>query len=195
VGPFGIRHCAQVRSVVQTPLLHTPFAPQSVPFAAFPPESAQTGTPEPHAMTPVWHWFVGEHDSPAMHELQDPLLQTSFVPQLAPFETLVPVSVQVAVPDAHDESPVWQGFAGVHAVFAVHAEQLPLSQTSFVPQLVPFARLLPVAQTGAPDVQTVEPVWQATLGVQTAPAVQGEQVPLSQTVLTPQLVPFGRDAF
>ena len=44
-------------------------------------------------------------------------------------------------------------------------------------------------QTGAPDVQTVVPVWHAKAGVQVAPTVQLLQTPKEQTLFMPQEVP------
>lgn len=72
------------------------------------------------------------------------------------------------------------------------AEQVPALQTSFVPQIVPFAlELGPVSvQTGVPVEQLVEPRSQMLLGVQAAPVAQGSHWPvLLQTSFVPQVVP------
>jgi hypothetical protein len=76
--------------------------------------------------------------------------------------------------------------AGVQLAPATHALQLPLSQTSFHPQVVPFGKSEPVSsQTCVPLEQTVLPTRQSLAGVQNAPAVQGRQLPLSQTSFQP----------
>jgi hypothetical protein len=130
------------------------------------------------------------HATFAVHALQEPLSQTSLVPHVVPFVRLLPVSLQTDTPVEHDVDPVWHGLTGVHAAFAVHALQEPLSQTALVPHVVPLARLVPVSlQTETPVEHDVVPVWQALAGVHETPAVHGAQEPLSQTALAPHTVP------
>ena len=58
-----------------------------------------------------------------------------------------------------------------------------------MPHDVPFARLPFSVQTGAPVVQTVDPVRHGLVGVQVLPAVQAAHVPLLQTMFVPHDVP------
>jgi len=75
----------------------------------------------------------------AVQATQLPLLQTRFVPQVAPFVTL-PLSVQTGAPVVHTIAPVRHGLPATKQLApAVHAEQAPLLQTRFCPQTVPFA--------------------------------------------------------
>jgi hypothetical protein len=85
----------------------------------------------------------------------------------------LPVSWQADTPVEQLVKPVWHVLVGVHATPAVHALHAPLSQTSLVPQLVPFAASLPVSlQTETPVEQLVEPAWQLlSVGVQATPDV------------------------
>jgi hypothetical protein len=94
-------------------------------------------------------------------------------PQAVPFATALPVSWQADTPVEQLVKPVWHVLVGVHATPAVHALHAPLSQTSLVPQLVPFAASLPVSlQTETPVEQLVEPAWQLlSVGVQATPDV------------------------
>ena len=74
---------------------------------------------------------------------------------------------------------------------ALHAPQLPVWQTLFVPQLVPSERNVPASeQTGAPVPQEVVPAWQRVAAVHAAPTVQALHTPPPQTRFVPQLVPF-----
>jgi hypothetical protein len=60
----------------------------------------------------------------------------------------------------------------------------------FVPHEVPFATFPVSAQTEVPVAHDVAPVRHALAGMQLTPAVQDPQVPLLQTLLVPQEVPF-----
>jgi hypothetical protein len=71
----------------------------------------------------------GEQATPAVQETHVPPLQTRLVPQLVPFPTDAPVSVQVAAPLLQLSVPTWQGLAGVQGVPLVQATQLPFEQT------------------------------------------------------------------
>jgi hypothetical protein len=126
--------------------------------------------------------------TPAVHAEHAPSSQTAFVPQVVPF-VATPVSKQADVPVAHDVTPVWQAL-GVHALPATHPTHVPPLHTSFVPHDVPFASAVPSSvHTGTPEVQEVDPVWQAFVGVQVAPVVHALHAPLSQTSFVPQEVP------
>jgi hypothetical protein len=123
-----------------------------------------------------------------VQETQLPPLHTLFVPQEVPVATF-PVSAQTDVPVAHDVAPVRQAFAGVQLTPAVHAPQVPLLHTLFVPQAVPSATFPVSAQTAAPVPQEVAPVRHALAGVQVAPEVQEAHAPLLHTMFIPQEVP------
>jgi hypothetical protein len=103
------------------------------------PVATQFGLPDVQEMVPVWHALPpGMQLAPSVHALQLPLeLQTMLVPQLVPAATGVPVSVQVAPPTPHATMPVWQGFAGLHALPLVQVEQTPTTQIMPEPHGVP----------------------------------------------------------
>ncbi len=93
-----------------------------------------------------------------MQDAQVPLSQTSLVPHDVPLPTWVVVALQTGTPVVHDVVPVTHGLVGVQAAPVVHASHEPLSQTSLVPQEVPFAASLPVSlQTETPVAQDVTP--------------------------------------
>jgi hypothetical protein len=73
------------------------------------------------------------------------------------------------------------------------AEQVPVEQTSPVPQLVPFAPVLAVpvsVHTGAPVLHESTPWSQGLDGVQLLPSAQAMQAPFEQTSPVPQELPF-----
>jgi hypothetical protein len=113
------------------------------------------------------------------------------VPHVVPLALLV-VSAHVIVPVAHVFAPFLHGFVGWQLPPAVHATHVPLLHTKFVPQAVPFDLLPVVAHTEAPVTHEVVPVLHTLLGWQAVPAVHGTHVPLLQTWLVPQVVPFTR---
>jgi hypothetical protein len=183
-------HAAPVVHVIQLPLLQTSLVPHEVPLETLVPVSVQTDTPVVQEVVPVWHAFVGVHAAFAVHALHEPLSQTSLVPHEVPLLALFPVSVHTDTPVEQEVVPVWHGLAGVQVALLVHAPQVPLSQTSFVPHDVPLATLVPVSvHTGAPVEQEVVPVWHALVGVHDAPDEHAPQVPLSQNSPVPQEVP------
>jgi hypothetical protein len=73
-----------------------------------------------------------------------PVRQTIPVPHDVPFG-LSAFSVQTAVPVVHTFVPVRQRLVGVQVEPAMQVTQVPLLQTLFVPQLVPFATAVPVS--------------------------------------------------
>ena len=137
------------------PLSHTLLVPQDVPSATF-PVSAQTDVPVEQEVIPVLHGFAGWQPRPAVHEPQVPLPHTLLVPQDVPF-AMFPVSTQTEVPVIQDVVPDRHGFAGWQLTAAVHAAQVPLPQTLFVPQDVPLARFWPVSAQEIVGEQTVIP--------------------------------------
>ena len=173
--------------LLHVPALHTLFVPHDVPFATF-PVSAQTEAPVAQDVAPVRHAVAGVQVTPAVHDAQEPLLQTLFVPHDVPLATF-PISAQTEVPVAHDVAPVRQAVAGVQATPAVHDAQEPLLHTLFVPHDVPLATFPVSAQTDVPVTQEVAPVRQALAGVQATPAVHDPQAPLLHTMFVPQTVP------
>jgi hypothetical protein len=126
----------------------------------------------------------------AVQAPQVPLSQTLLIPQAVPLAMFWPVSKQ-AIAGEQAVLPTWQAFDGVQATPAVQATQLPTLQTMLVPQEVPVATFPDCMQTGAPLLQTVEPVRHvAPEGEQLAPAWQLTQVPADpQTLFVPHLVP------
>jgi hypothetical protein len=173
----------------QVPLSHTLFVPQEVPLATF-PVSVQTEVPVMQEVAPVLQTLVGWQLTLAVQLPQVPLSHTLFVPQEVPLVRFCPVSEQV-IAGEQAVRPAWQMLDGMQLCPAVQETQLPLLQTMFVPQEVPFATFPDCVQTGAPLLQTVVPVRHgAPEGEQLAPAWQLTQLPvLPQTLLVPQLVP------
>ncbi len=110
------------------------------------------------------------------------------IPHDVPFGRL-PVPVHTGTPVEQPIVPVLQG-AGEHMAPCVHGLHDPLSQTAFVPQLVPLATCDPVSlHTGVPVEHESVPVSQTLAGVQAALFWHVVHAPLSQTMLVPQLVP------
>ena len=130
------------------------------------------------------------HEAPALHAEHVPLSQTRPVPHVVPFVTLLPVSLQTAVPVVQTMLPVWHWFGGVQLVPDEHVVHDPLSQTSPVPHDVPLLTGVPVSvHTATPVEQSVVPVSHGLAGVHAAFWVQAAHVPLSHTSLVPQVVP------
>ena len=125
-----------------------------------------------------------------MQAEQTPVRQTRFVPQVAPFGKLVPVSVQVAAPLAHDCVPVWQVLAGVQVAPVTQGTHLAVvSHTMFVPQAVPGALLVVSTHAEVPVAHDVVPFLHGLVGWQTVPAVHDTHMPVRQTRFVPQDVP------
>jgi len=173
----------------QAPLLHTLFVPHDVPLATF-PVSAQTEVPVAHEVAPTRQAVAGVQATPAVQELQVPLLHTLLVPHAVPLTRLLPVSEQV-MEGEQAVCPAWQAFVGVQASPTVQDVHVPLLHTMFVPQEVPLATFPDSEQTGAPVSQAVVPVRHGLpLILQVAPSVQLTQLPVApQTLFRPQLVP------
>lgn len=183
-------HGAPNVHALHAPLSHTALVPQEVPLAALLPVSVHDGVPIEHDRVPVWHALAGVHDAPVMHALHAPLSQTWLVPHEVPFATLFCVSPHTGSPVEQPTAPTWQGLPGAHAAPVVHAAQLPLSHTAFVPHEVPSAALVPVSlHAGVPDEHTSVPVWHALFGVQPLPLTHMPHAPSSQTWLVPHEVP------
>lgn len=66
------------------------------------------------------------------------------VPHEIPFARL-PFSVQTGAPVVQALVPVRHGLVGVQVLPAMQTEHVPLLQTRFVPQTVPFACAVPVS--------------------------------------------------
>jgi hypothetical protein len=131
---------APVWQEMQLPLaLQTLFVPQLVPAATAVPLSLHTGVPEEQTSAPWWQGFEGTHEAPSWQEVHCPLEQTIPLPHEVPFGCW-PLSVQTGVPVVQPIVPLLQGFPLTEQLApTVHAEQLPLLQTRFWPQVVPFA--------------------------------------------------------
>jgi len=70
---------------------------------------------------------------------------------------MFPVSTQTVTPVTHEVAPVLQWFVGWQDVPAVHALHVPLLQTMFVPQVVPFDRFCSVSEQLIAGEQTCVP--------------------------------------
>lgn len=161
--------------------------PHTVP-AGCEPVTTQVAVPVSHETVPVSQGLGTVHVPPAVHEPHVPPWHTLFEPQEVPFGTS-PDSVQTEVPVAHEVRPVLHGFVGWQVAPAVHEEQVPLSQTLFVPHEVPLATLPVSTQTEVPVAQAVVPFLQGLAGWQVTPVVQALHVPLLQTLFVPHDTP------
>jgi hypothetical protein len=188
-------HAMPVVQATQAPLLsQTLLLPQLAPVAF--------GVSLLHAITPLVQLVMPvKQGSGLVAQLwfgvqapHVPLLQTMLVPHVVPF-ALLPPSTQVIVPVAQDVVPFLQLLVGfvVHDMPAVHAPHVPLLQTRFVPQAVPFALLPPSTQVIVPVAQDVVPFLQLLVGfvVHDKPAVHAPHPPLLQTMFVPQALPLG----
>jgi hypothetical protein len=177
---------------MHTPALQTfPAVKQLVPSAML-PVVWQTEAPVAHEVVPVLHVVPdGVQALLAAHGLQAPALHTMSAPQVVPFATAAPTSTQVTVPPAHEIVPVWQAFAGVHAVPATHAMQLPPPQTLPDPHAVPSATLPLSAHSGLPVLHVVMPTRHGLVTVHAPPTLHAAQVPTPQTMSVPHVVPSG----
>jgi len=79
---------------------------------------------------------------------------------------------------------------GTQAAPSAQVLHCPARHTIPAPQEVPFGWSPDSVQTGAPVAHEIAPVRQAFAGEQRVPAVQLAQVPLLQTLFSPQTVPF-----
>jgi hypothetical protein len=170
------------------PPLQTLLVPHDIPSPTL-PDSMQAEVPDVQEVMPVLHGLVGWQLVPVVQAPQVPLSQTLLAPQEVPFATL-PDSMQAEVPDVQEVVPVLHMLVGWQVACAVQSPHAPALQTLLVPQEAPFARFWPVSEQAIAGEQTMTPAWQALLGVQAAPAVQATQLPLLQTMLVPQEVPF-----
>jgi hypothetical protein len=179
----------------QTPPLHVlPASQVTAGWSGTSPVTLQTDEPVEHSVVPTLHgWPDGVHTVPWVHE-HVPLAHPRFVPQLVPLVALLPVSVHTGTPVAQDWVPLWQiAVVGVHDVPSVQATHAPPRHTWPVPQLaVPSFTLPAGVHTDVPVEQSVVPVWQGLLGVQTSPVLQATQLPPLQTKSVPQDVPLPR---
>jgi hypothetical protein len=165
--------------------------PQTVP-AGWKLPTTQVGLPDAHEMVPITQAFDSGQAPPAVQGTQLPALQTMPLPQSVPFGAAVPLSWQVILPLPQPYVPTWHGLAGVQLPPAEHETQSPSSHTFSLPHEVPFGAMPVSAHTEAPVTQDVVPVRQASLGWQSAPVVQGTQLPALQTLLVPHSVPLAR---
>jgi hypothetical protein len=173
--------------------LQTKLVPQLVPAALLPP-SMQVIAPVEHEVAPFLQLpGLPVQACPAVHETQAPEpLQTMLVPQPVP-AGLLPPSTQVIAPVEQEVVPFMQlpGLP-VQACPAVHETQAPeLLQTMLVPQLVPDAFGVPLAQIAVPVEHDATPFAHGFgLPEQLCPSVQVPQKPLpSQTLFVAQVVP------
>jgi hypothetical protein len=179
--------------VTHAPVLQTWFVPQAVPFARSVVVSMQVCVPVEHDVVPATHLFVFvEHETPAVQAVHVPLSHTWFVPQTVPFGSAVPVFAHVEVPVEHEVFQTVQEFAGVQSVPETQETHAPLSQTRFVPHVVPFATgVVEFTQVCVPVAQEVVPARQEFGFVLHAiPEVHVVHAPLLQTWPVPQVVPF-----
>lgn len=184
----GVHDVGAQATQVAAPL-HTMPVPHALPVVLF-VVSTHTWDPESHENVPFLHGLVGWQAPPAVQAVHTPARQTRFVPQDAPFGKLVVVSVQVAAPLAHDCVPVWQVLAGVQVAPVTQATHLAVvSQTMFVPQVVPGALFVVSAHTDDPVTHDVAPFLHGFAGWQTVPSVHETHMPVRHTRFVPQDVP------
>jgi hypothetical protein len=187
-GLAGVQAAPAVHGT-QLPALQTWLVPQPVPFGTAVPLSWQVGVPVVQVSVPLWHGFAaGVQAPPPVHGTQLPLLHTRLVPHAVPFATL-PVSAQTGTPVTHEFAPVLHRFVGWQLAPAVHAVQVPLLQTMFVPHDAPLAMFRPVSAQVIDGEHAWVPAWHGLAGVHERPAVHDTQFPELQTRFVPQEVP------
>lgn len=187
-GFAGVQTAPAVQAT-QVPALHTWFGPQAVPLATGAPVSVQLVMPPAHDTVPAWHALVGVHTAPLL-QTQLPAAHVWLVPQVVPSAAL-PDSAHWGEPVAQLMAPVRHGVAGLHAPPGTHW-QTPPAQAWLLPQAVPSGRFPLGVHTGAPVPQPIEPVRQASLTLQAAPAAHTVHAPALQTRSVPHAAPFGR---
>jgi hypothetical protein len=173
-----------------TPLRHAMLFPHESPFMML-FVSTHTGLPVVHEIIPFLHGFDGWQLAPALQVVQVPPLHTLPDAHDVPLSTL-PDSMHTALPVVHEIIPVLQGFAGGQLAPALQPMHAPLPHTLFVPHDVPSVTLPVSVQTEVPVEHDVVPVLHGFDGWQPTPAVQGPQLPRSQTMFVPQEVPSER---
>ena len=186
-GSVGVQATPAVHGT-QLPVRQTRFVPQLVPFATAVPVSWQLGAPVVQVSVPVWQGLGGAQAAPDVHGLQTPSKHTRLVPHVAPFGRF-PTSVQTEAPVTQEVAPLRHRVVGVQEAPAVHAPQMPLLHTMFVPHVVPFTRFLPVSAQVIAGAQAWVPAWQGFAGIQDTPTVHGTQIPALHTKFVPQEVP------
>jgi hypothetical protein len=187
-GSVGEQVCP-VTHETHTPPLQTRSMPHDVPSSTFVPRSMQVWLPVMQVSVPLWHGAVsGLHAPPWVQGTQVPALQTLFMPHDVP-SGWFPVSAQTEAPVMHDVAPVRQRLVGWQLVPVVHMTHMPPLQTMFMPQTVPLTSALPLSAQVIVGEQAWNPAWHLFAGTQAVPAVQATQLPPTQTMLVPQLVP------
>jgi len=135
------------------------FVPQVVPSATGVPVSSQTGAAVRHEVVPVWQGLLGLQAAAGLQMEQAPLAQSMLVPQGVPFGR-IPISAQIGTPVLQLIAPARQRLEDIQVTPAVHGTHVPLLQTRFAPQTVPFMAVADSAQTGTPVSHWVVPVRQ-----------------------------------
>ena len=145
--------------------IHDCGAPQLAPGGLFAP-SRQIGAPVVHEIVPLLQMLgLPVHAMPIVQATQAPVLsQTLLVPQLAP--SAFAMSLLHAIdPLVQVVTPVKQGSGLVVQLWlGVQAPHVPLLQTMFVPQEMPFVLLLPSTHVIVPVEQDVVPFLQLLVG-------------------------------
>jgi hypothetical protein len=179
---FGlVVHAAPSAQETQVPEpLQTMLVPQAVPAPLFVP-STQVWAPVSQAVDPLRQTLgLPVQEAPTVHATQLPVpLQTMLVPQPRPGALLVS-STQVWPPVAQDVAPFRQMLGlVVQARPGLQATQLPEPlQTMLLPQLVPPAFGVPLAQVCAPLMHDATPLKQGLgLPEQLCPSVHIPQKP------------------
>ena len=154
-----------------------------------------TGEPVVQEIAPALHLLgLAMQLMPELHAAQVPAgVQTWFVPQLDPGESLLAPSTHTALPVVQEVTPCLHAVGLVVQVPpAVQLPQFPLAHTWPFPHAVPLARLVVVSvHTAAPVAHDTRPVLHGLgLVVQAVFSVQLTHAPFpSHTRLVPQVVP------
>ena|GEM_PF-6857207 len=151
-----------VPQAVQVPaaLQYIPDVPHGDPADLF-PLSLQTSDPVEQDEVPVLQGLAGVHVMLAAHVLHAPLLQTRFVPHVAPSASETLESTQLGAPDVQLSVPLWQALAGVQDWPLTQAVHIPAPvQTMSLPQPAPAALFVVSMQTDVPVEHVVVPFLQ-----------------------------------
>jgi hypothetical protein len=188
------RQLAPLLQATHPPSLHTSLVPHGWPLAAAVAASgSQKAAPDPHDVTEVWHWLPpGLQFEPAAQELQLPRpSQTWRTPHEVPAGALVPRSLQMSAPPAHDAEPLWHGFPpGMQAAPAVQTWQPPSAvQNLFMSHCVPGGAYPASTQAGDPVEHAITAWPQDPEAAQLCPMGQPTHWPLLHTAPASHSVP------
>jgi hypothetical protein len=155
-----------VPQAVQVPLAlqYMPDVPQGDPAGLF-PLSLQMSDPVEQDEVPVLQGLAGGHAMLAVQLVHVPLLQTRFVPHVAPSASATLESTQFGAPDVQVSAPLWQALAGGQDWPLTQVVHVPaLVHTMLLPQVFPAGLFVVSMHTDVPVEHAVVPFLQGFVG-------------------------------